>query len=158
VLASSPENGKAHSTSQGTTKRRASSVSDSAAKRPRLSPEACGDSPSTLRNSPPASNPDAATESQSKQASASERRNSHVQEERKRGKRLFGGLLNTLAQGNSASQIKKRQEIEKRQQERAARQREEDDGRKAEKLAKLKEIRIQETAKFHEQSVSLSGL
>lgn len=66
---------------------------------------------------------------------------------------MFGGLLNTLSQGNSVAQIKKRQEIEKKQAVRAAKAREEDDGRKKEKLEKLRKIRVKETKKFNEKTV-----
>lgn len=75
-------------------------------------------------------------------------------EERKRGQRLFGGLLSTLSQSSSNGQQKRRQEIEKRQQEKAKQQKVEDEGRKAEKLAKLNFIRKSEHIKFAEQSVS----
>lgn len=84
---------------------------------------------------------------------SSERRKSHVQEERKRGQRLFGGLINTLSQSASSGQQKKRLEIEKRQQDKAKQQKIEDEGRKAEKLARLQEVRESEQVKFDERSV-----
>lgn len=80
-------------------------------------------------------------------------RSSFSQEEKKRGKRLFGGLLNTLSQTTSNSQQKRRQEVEKRQQERAAKQRTEDDNRRSERLAKLDKIRRVEQVRFDEQVV-----
>lgn len=80
-------------------------------------------------------------------------RNSFSQEDKKRGKRLFGGLLSTLSQTTSNSQQKRRQEVEKRQQERAAKQRVEDDKRRSEKLAKLDKIRKIEQVRFDEQVV-----
>jgi ribosome-binding protein aMBF1 (putative translation factor) len=46
-------------------------------------------------------------------------------------------------------------EIEKRQAEKARAQKEEDEARKAERLAKIKAARKVEQAKFDEQSVSL---
>lgn len=73
------------------------------------------------------------------------------EEERKRGKRLFGGLLSTLSQTTSNSQQKRRQEIEKRQQEKAAKQKAEDDTRRNERLAKLSRIRKIEQVRFDEQ-------
>jgi hypothetical protein len=78
---------------------------------------------------------------------------SSAQEEKKRGQRLFGGLINTLSQSTSSVQQKKRLEIEKRQQERARLQKAEDESRRAEILQKLKEARKREQVKFNEQSV-----
>lgn len=80
-------------------------------------------------------------------------RNSFSQEEKKRGKRLFGGLLSTLSQTTSNSQQKRRQEVEKKQQERAAKQRTEDDKRRSERLAKLDKTRKVEQIRFDEQVV-----
>lgn len=75
------------------------------------------------------------------------------EEEKKRGKRLFGGLLNTLSQTNTGSQQKKRREIEQRQHERAQKQRAEDEKRRGEKLARITEARLQEQIKFDEKVV-----
>jgi hypothetical protein len=83
-----------------------------------------------------------------------DRRKSSVQEEKKRGQRLFGGLLSTLSQSTPNGQQKRRLEIEKRQAERAKQQKLDDETRKAEKLAKLNEIRKTEQIKFDEESVS----
>ncbi|KAK2064137.1 hypothetical protein LY76DRAFT_587693 [Colletotrichum caudatum] len=74
-------------------------------------------------------------------------------EEKKRGKRLFGGLLSTLSQTNSGSQHKKRREIEQRQHERAQKQRAEDEKRRIEKLARITEARWQEQIKFDETAM-----
>lgn len=82
-------------------------------------------------------------------------RNSFSQEDKKRGKRLFGGLLSTLSQTTTNSQQKKRQEIEKRQQERATKQRIEDNKRRSEKLVKLERIRNIEQIRFDEQVVGV---
>ncbi|KAH8909827.1 hypothetical protein BR93DRAFT_924833 [Coniochaeta sp. PMI_546] len=78
-------------------------------------------------------------------------RKSISEQEKKRGQRLFGGLLSTLSQKPANSQQKKRQEIERRQQERAQQQRAEDDKRRVEKLAKLNHVRKIEQIKFDEQ-------
>ncbi|KAK1509072.1 hypothetical protein CABS01_08302 [Colletotrichum abscissum] len=72
-------------------------------------------------------------------------------EEKKRGKRLFGGLLSTLSQTNSSSQHKKRREIEQRQQEKAQKQRAEDEKRRTEKLARITEARWKEQILFDEK-------
>ncbi|KAG5922326.1 hypothetical protein E4U61_005434 [Claviceps capensis] len=78
-------------------------------------------------------------------------RESAIQEEKKRGKRLFGGLLSTLSQTSTTSQHKRRQEIERRQQERIQKQREQDDQKRAEKLSKVREARLVEQIDFQEQ-------
>ena len=75
-------------------------------------------------------------------------------EERKRGQRLFGGLLSTLSQSTPNGQQKRRLEIEKRQVEKAQQQKHDDEVRRAEKLASLKKVRRAEQAKFDEESVS----
>lgn len=72
-------------------------------------------------------------------------------EEKKRGKRLFGGLLSTLSQTNSSSQHKKRREIEQRQQEKAQKQRAEDEKRRTEKLARITAARWKEQIWFDEK-------
>jgi hypothetical protein len=139
-------------------KRRQSSTSEQASKRPRLSSDGLVDSPTALRVSPQAS------ESLSQKPEPGERakdldqekRKSSAQEERKRGQRLFGGLLNTLSRSTSNGQQKRRQEIEKRQAEKARQQKHEDEARRTEKLANLKKIRKAEQIKFDEESVSNS--
>jgi hypothetical protein len=136
-----------------TSKRRQSSASDPASKRPRLSHDESAESPTTLHESPKA-----IKEEPQEMANdpSSERRKSSVQEERKRGQRLFGGLLSTLSQSTPNGQQKRRLEIEKRQQEKAKQQKAEDEGRRAEKLANLKAVRKVEQIKFDEQAVSYS--
>lgn len=134
-------------------KRRQSSTSSAASKRPRLSSNASAGSPTSLRESPKPI--DALREStRLLKEPINERRKSSVQEERKRGQRLFGGLLSTLSQSTPNGQQKRRLEIEKRQQERAKQQKAEDEIRRAEKLTKLKAIRKVEQVKFDEESVS----
>ncbi|KAK0378353.1 peroxin 26 [Colletotrichum limetticola] len=76
-------------------------------------------------------------------------------EEKKRGKRLFGGLLSTLSQTNSSSQHKKRREIEQRQQEKAQKQRAEDENRRTEKLARITEARWKEQILFDEKVMKI---
>jgi hypothetical protein len=72
-------------------------------------------------------------------------------EEKKRGKRLFGGLMNTLSQTNAKPQQKRRLEIERRQQERLQQQRVEDDARRQEKVAHLTKARMAEQIGFEKQ-------
>ncbi|KAI1082395.1 pinin/SDK/memA/ protein conserved region-domain-containing protein [Whalleya microplaca] len=83
--------------------------------------------------------------------SGPDRRENALQEERKRGKRLFGGLLSTLSQTTSSSQQKRRQEIERRQQAKVHQQKAEDEKHREEKLAKLRAVRRVEQLKFDEQ-------
>lgn len=83
----------------------------------------------------------------------SARRPSATLEEKKRGKRLFGGLLNTLSQKPTNNQQKRRQEIERRQQERLQNQRAEDDQKREENLKHLRVIRMQEQIGFEEKVV-----
>jgi hypothetical protein len=111
-------------------------------KRPRRSEDTERDVPA---GSPPAA--------PAPRESPTDRRASTSQEEKKRGKRLFGGLLNTLSQTTSNSQQKKRQEIERRQQARVHQQRAEDDKYREAKLAKVQAVRKVEQVKFDEQVV-----
>ncbi|CAM1505475.1 Fc.00g111120.m01.CDS01 [Cosmosporella sp. VM-42] len=80
-----------------------------------------------------------------------DRRKSATQEEKKRGQRLFGGLLSTLSQKPSNTQQKRRLEIERRQQERLQKQRVEDDKKRAEKASKLHNIRMSRQIIFEEE-------
>lgn len=84
------------------------------------------------------------------------RRGGVSQEDKKRGRRLFGGLLGTLSQTTTGpnSQQKRRLEIERRQQEKAQMQKIEDDKRRTEKLSKLSKVRKAEQVKLDEQVVS----
>ena len=75
-------------------------------------------------------------------------------EEKKRGQRLFGGLLSTLNQSTPNGQQKRRLEIEKRQAEKAQQQKHDDEVRRAERLASLKKTRRTEQIKYDEESVS----
>ncbi|KAK7935334.1 hypothetical protein PG985_000829 [Apiospora marii] len=86
-----------------------------------------------------------------RQISPVERRLSASTEDKKRGKRLFGGLLNTLSQTTTNSQQKRRQEIERRQQEKATQQRAEDSKYREVKLARVREVRQREQIGFEEQ-------
>jgi hypothetical protein len=134
-------------------KRRLSSEHDEPSKRPRTSSEqSTNPSLMPLKTSPEP------TIKKEKLADkpinhGPERRKVSVQEERKRGQRLFGGLLSTLSQTTPNSQAKRRLEIEKRQQEKAKLQKAEDDRRRARKREDLVTTRKTEQAKFEEASV-----
>jgi hypothetical protein len=80
------------------------------------------------------------------------------QEEKKRGKRLFGGLLSTLSQTTTNSHQRKRVDIERRQLERQQRQKEEDAHRKSESSARFHEIRVKEQVVFEDKVVCAGSL
>jgi len=137
------------------TKRRQSSASDTASKRPRLSHNGSAASPSALPSS--SGTTDSIKQQSPPQREANEKpsRKSSIQEEKKRGQRLFGGLLSTLSQSTPNGQQKRRLEIEKRQAEKAKQQKLDDETRKAEKLAKLKAVRQEEQIKFNAESMRI---
>ncbi|KAF5711951.1 peroxin 26 [Fusarium mundagurra] len=80
-----------------------------------------------------------------------DRRKNATQEEKRRGKRLFGGLLSTLSQTSSSVQQKRRLEIERRQQDRLQKQNIEEDRLRQEKRLRLTEIRRGEQLTFDEE-------
>ncbi|KAF4448650.1 hypothetical protein F53441_7959 [Fusarium austroafricanum] len=80
-----------------------------------------------------------------------DRRRHATQEEKKRGKRLFGGLLSTLSQTTGGTQQKRRMEIERRQQERIRKQSIEVDKLRDEKRMRIIEIRKGEQIIFDEE-------
>lgn len=127
------------------TKRRQSSVSDqdSASKRPRLSFDGSAQPPSL----------ESPSDVRQTQDSNQERRRISVVEEKKRGQRLFGGLLSTLSQSAPNRQQHRRQDIEKKQVERARAQKAEDEVKRKERLAELSIVRKDEQVKWDEQSV-----
>ncbi|CRG84191.1 hypothetical protein PISL3812_01509 [Talaromyces islandicus] len=99
----------AHTSPETGHKRRQSSTSDSGNKRRRTSEQHDG-SPRDSRRSPSQH----ATDPDSRRPAA--RRGGLAAEERKRSKRLFGGLLGTLSQSSSNTAQKRRADIEQRQQ------------------------------------------
>lgn len=79
-----------------------------------------------------------------------------AQEEKRRGMRLFGGLLGTLSQRQAnPAQQRKRLEIERRQQERLKAQRDVEERALEEKRAAREEMRGRESIKWEEQVVCL---
>ncbi|KAI1816806.1 hypothetical protein GGS20DRAFT_583152 [Poronia punctata] len=82
-----------------------------------------------------------------------DRREMARQEEKKRGRRLLGGLMNTLSQAGAGPQHKRRQEIERRQQAKSSSQRVEDDRIRMQRLAKLEAVRKAEQLKFEEKTM-----
>ena len=120
-------------------KRRQSSIAEISTKRPRLKREESQDSKSLDMIS---------------KKGESERRKSGQLEERKRGQRLFGALLDTLSQSSSSAANKRRTDIEKKQQAKLKLQAEEDDEKRKQQLDVLTEIRRREHKKYDKQSVS----
>lgn len=82
-----------------------------------------------------------------------ERRRNGQLEERKRGQRLFGALIDTLSQSSSSTAQKRRTDIEKKQQAKLKLQAEEYDEKKKQRLDALMAIRRIEQKKFDNQSV-----
>lgn len=79
-----------------------------------------------------------------------------AQEEKRRGMRLFGGLLGTLSQRQAnPAQQQKRVEIERRQHERLRQQREMEERALGETRAAREEMRGRESIKWEEQVVCL---
>ncbi|KAI2789470.1 hypothetical protein POX_d04961 [Penicillium oxalicum] len=125
------------------TKRRQSSISEHDPKRRRLSSQ--GDlSPDARRqqHSPGPSVPDRPTERRPNRQGR--------EEDRKRGQRLFGGLLGTLSQSSTTAAQKRRADIEKRQQDKLKSQADEYDGLKKRRKERRDLIRKKETP-FYEQ-------
>ncbi|PBP15936.1 pinin/SDK/memA domain protein [Diplocarpon rosae] len=128
-------------------KRRQSSASDSTPKRLRQSLDANSHSSTALREPSESSK----KEPESKlEDGVKDRQKSSVVEEKKRGQRLFGGLLSTLSQSTPNGQQKRRLEIEKRQSERAKQQKDSDEAHRRERLADFKKVRQAEQIKYKE--------
>lgn len=119
-------------------KRRQSTTSEGSAKRPRHPQHS---SIGTGRDAIPS------------QERVPERRRNGQLEERKRGQRLFGALIDTLSQSSSSTAQKRRTDIEKKQQAKLKLQAEEYDEKKKQRLDALMAIRRIEQKKFDKQSV-----
>ncbi|KAL2753476.1 hypothetical protein ACRALDRAFT_1077481 [Sodiomyces alcalophilus JCM 7366] len=97
-------------------------------------------------------NQDATREDPTRRDAGRSREAPSREEEKKRGRRLFGGLLSTLSQtASSSSQHKRRREIEQRQQEKAQKQRAEEERRLSERLAAINAIRQERQIHFEEK-------
>ncbi|RJE21764.1 pinin SDK memA [Aspergillus sclerotialis] len=75
------------------------------------------------------------------------------EEERKRGQRLFGGLLGTLSQSSNSAAQKRRADIERRQQDKLKLQYEELDEQRKKRKDELVAIRWKEKRLFEEESM-----
>ncbi|KAJ6164813.1 hypothetical protein N7470_003485 [Penicillium chermesinum] len=127
-------------------KRRQSSTSDHDVKRRRLSGQ--GDtSPQSHRRRP--SSPSAG---QSDKPAGQTRRDGNREEDRKRGRRLFGALLGTLSQSSNSAAQKRREDIEKRQQDKLKNQDEVYDGLKKKRQERRATIRVKETPFYEKEA------
>lgn len=79
-------------------------------------------------------------------------------EERKRGQRLFGGLLGTLSQSSTSAAQRRRADIERRQKDKLKLQDEEYDELKKKRRGERAEIRKKEQRLYEEESVSWLGM
>lgn len=115
------------------------------------------DGPPTERSPRPhrsGANPDARRSPEARRPSATgPGRRNFTMEDKKRGQRLFGGLVSALSRTTSGSQQQKRLEIERRQQEKAQQRRAEDEKRRVERLEKLDRTRQIAQVKLDEQAV-----
>lgn len=129
-------------------KRRKSSVSEHEPKRRRLSAQHEGSPQSQPRRpSSPAPEPEHPTEKRPVRRGR--------EDERKRGQRLFGGLLGTLSQGSASAAQKRRADIEKKQQEKLKSQDDEYDGLKKRRKERRDAIRRRETPFYEREAVGL---
>ena len=138
-------------------KRRLSDVSEREAKKPRLSEETDDD---TLPNDRPVINgAQESTVTHSEPAlsagiedGVSQRKNTR-DDEKKRGKRLFGGLLGTLSQSSTTPAQRRRAEIERKQQAKLKAQDEEHEEDKKKRLQRLISQRTIQQQEWDEQAM-----
>lgn len=129
-------------------KRKASAAADQPSSRsPQKRPRQDRAHDGSPQPSDPPPEPFARTDSQPRSLSA-------TQEDKQRGKRLFGGLLNTLGRTTVDAQQKRRLEIERRLQDKMLQQNAEDDKKMAEERASRNKARIEKQQHFDEQVVS----
>lgn len=141
-----PEQDNIRQSPEISTKRRQSSVSEHETKRRRLSSQ--GEiSPQAGRQQhlPQGSAPDRAAERRPNRQGR--------EEDRKRGQRLFGGLLGTLSQSSTSAAQKRRADIEKRQQDKLKSQADEYDELKKRRRERRDVIRRKETPFYEREAV-----
>jgi hypothetical protein len=115
-------------------------------KRPRCDSQATSQNGTAVSSSPRESGTTSHARRQSTTAAPLSR-----DEEKKRGRRLFGGLLSTLSQTNSSTHQRKRQEIERRQHAKISMQRAEDDKQREAKLDWLRQVRMRAQIDWEER-------
>lgn len=125
-------------------KRRQSSISsDTSSKRPRLSPRNSTEHGSPRNMSPPL------------QRKPSQANTSTGAQERQRSQRLFGNVFSNLNKTSAKPAHRKRDEVEKRQQERLKLQTEEAAEEKRKRREELDMLRQKQQKAWNEQSVSV---
>ena len=129
-------------------KRRQSSLDSETSKRPRL------DTQTSQYSNDDARSPTSAMSPPRRKSSAI---GNGAAEERKRGQRLFGALLGTLSQTSPKPAHRRRDEIEKRQQEKLRQKDEELAEEKRNAREKLDAVRREEQKAWNEQGVSGEG-
>lgn len=143
-----PEQDISNQSQEFTAKRRNSSIPDNDSKRRRLSADG-NVSPHSERHQPSQS-PTAERERPGNRRPA---QRTGREDERKRGQRLFGGLLGTLSQSSTSAAQKRRADIEKRQQDKLKNQAEEYDGLRSRKKELREAIRRKETPFYEREAV-----
>jgi hypothetical protein len=137
-----PEQDTLRQSPEPPTKRRKSSVTEHEPKRRRLSAQ---------DGASPGSQPRPAPESEQPTEKRPVRRGR--EDERKRGQRLFGGLLGTLSQSSNSAAQKRRADIEKRQQDKLKSQDDEYDGLKKRRKERRDAIRRKEKPFYEREAV-----
>jgi hypothetical protein len=132
-----------------TAKRRKSSIAEYDAKRRRLSSQG-NVSPQSQRRRP--SSP-GVTASESTEPRPARPRGAGREEDRKRGQRLFGGLLGTLSQSSSSAAQRRRADIEKKQQEKLKTQDVQYDELKKRRKELREEVRRREKPLYEREAV-----
>lgn len=125
-------------------KRRQSSQGSETSKRPRLDTQ-------IAQRSNDATSPTSAMSPPPRKSSAV---GTGAVEERKRGQRLFGALLGTLSQTSAKPAHRRRDEIEKRQQDKLRQKDEELEDEKRKKRERLDAVRREEQIVWDKQGVS----
>ncbi|KAJ5983111.1 hypothetical protein N7481_005210 [Penicillium waksmanii] len=129
------------------TKRRNSSITDHDPKRRRLSAD--GDASPHAQRRPSQSSPVERERPDERKPAQRGRK----EDERKRGQRLFGGLLGTLSQSSTSAAQKRRADIEKRQQDKLKNQAEEFDGRQSRRKERREAIRKKEMPFYEREAM-----
>jgi hypothetical protein len=139
-----PEPEEQHQEPTLSLKRRQSSISsETSSKRPRLSPRSSVDHGSSKNISPPP------------QRKPSQANTSTGAQERQRTQRLFGNVFSNLNKTSAKPAHRKRDEIEKRQQERLKLQTEEAAEEKRKRREEVDVLRQKQQKTWDEQSVSV---
>lgn len=147
-----PDQGDIQQSQDPIYKRRNSSVTDRNSKRRRLSAD--GDASPQSQRQQPSQSP--TSERERKREIPAERKPGQRggrDDERKRGQRLFGGLLGTLSQSSTSAAQRRRADIEKRQQDKLKNQAEEFDGLQSRRKERRDAIRKKEMPFYEREAM-----